>query len=107
MDITTGVVIIGVLVGAYFAFRTNDVAIPSIVVPSTETADAVVLVGAQVASTARDLRDLNRAVEKFSDVFATPAFASLQDFTISVDPEAVGRTNPFVPTDWKLIQKSK
>lgn len=106
MDIVTGAIIVGVLVGAYFVFRKKD-ATPVATVSASETADQVVAVGTQVASTIRDLKDLNRSVEKFAAVFSTPAFTGLQDFSATVAPEAVGRPNPFLPTDWKLRQKAK
>lgn len=107
MDILTGLVIAGVLVVGYFAFRKTNVAVSDVVVSSTETADQVISAGAQVSETIKNLQDLKNAVQKSSAVFATPAFTSLQDFTVEIPSEAVGRTNPFIPTAWKLSQKSK
>jgi hypothetical protein len=31
-------------------------------------------------------------------VFGDPRFASLQDFTVTLIPQSIGRTNPFLPT---------
>ena len=107
MDILTGLVIAGVFVVGYFAFRKSDVAVSDIVAPATETADQVLSAGAQVSETIKNLKDLKSSVEKSSAVFATPAFTSLQDFTVEIPAEAVGRANPFIPTAWKLSQKSK
>lgn len=107
MDITTGLLIAGVLVVGYFAFKKNDVSVQNIIVPTTETADQVLAVGAQVSGTVQNLKDLKNAVEQSSAVFATPAFTNLQDFTTAIPSEPVGRANPFVPTTWKLSQKSK
>jgi uncharacterized membrane protein YeiB len=109
IDVVTGIVILGVLVVGYFAFRKTSptTTIPDIVVPSTETADQVVTVGMQVSGTVKDLKDLNNSVQQFAAVFGTQAFSNLQDFSAQVPPEPVGRANPFLPTDWKLSQKSK
>lgn len=107
IDIVTGLVLAGVLIAAYFAFSSSKTIIPGIVKSSTATADKVVTTGAEVADTVQNLKDLNRSVAKFSAVFELPAFASLQDFSVDIVPEAVGRSNPFLPTDWKLAQKAK
>jgi hypothetical protein len=106
MDVITGVIVAGVFVVGYFAFKKNDVAPADILTLPTDIADQVVAVGSKVDGTIRDLKDLNRSVEKFSAVFKTPAFTSLQDFSATIAPETIGRPNPFLPTDWKLMQKT-
>lgn len=107
IDIITGAVVIGVIVVGYFAFKSNQPVISDGIIggPSAGIADQVVVVGAQVAGTVRDLSDLRQAVEQSVTVFNLPAFSSLQDFSAQVTPEPVGRPNPFLPTDWKLRQQ--
>lgn len=107
MDAITAAVVLGVLVVGYFVFRSSDVTVAGIVVPKTELADQVIVVGSQIDATVASLKNLQNAVETSSAVFSASAFASLQDFSSPIAPEAVGRPDPFVPTTWKLSQKSK
>lgn len=104
MDVVTGIIVVAVLVIGYYVFVKKDTVSQSIIESPTAAADQVVLVGSQIASTARSLKDLRSSVEKTAAVFSIPAFASLQDFSVEVLPEPIGRPNPFVPTDWKLKQ---
>ena len=107
-NIITVLIILAVFVVGYFSFVKQDTtAGPSVAAPSSsETADQVVLANSQVDVTIKSLRDLNNAVEK-SMVLDTPAFTALQDLSVPVTQEPVGgRSDPFVPTAWKLSQTS-
>ena len=104
MDVITGIIIVAVLVIGYYVFVKKDTTSQGIIESTTAAADQVVLVGSQIANTVRSLKDLRSSVEKTSAVFIMPAFASLQDFSVEVLSEPIGRANPFVPTDWKLRQ---
>lgn len=104
MDVITGIIIVAVLVIGYYVFVKKDTTSQGIIESPTAAADQVVLVGSQIANTVRSLKDLRSSVEKTSAVFSMPAFASLQDFSVEVLSEPIGRANPFVPTDWKLRQ---
>lgn len=107
IDLITASVVVAVLVIGYYVFFKKNTVSQVVVGSSTEVADQVVLVGSQIANTARSLRDLRSSVEKTSAVLSTPAFTSLQDFSVEVSPEPIGRANPFLPTDWKIVQLSK
>lgn len=107
IDVVTGIIVVAVLYFGYNTFFKKDTVSQSIAASPAEAADQVVLVGSQIANTARSLKELRSSVEKTSAVFSMPAFASLQDFSVEVSPEPIGRANPFVPTDWKLRQLSQ
>lgn len=107
MDAMTLLIVVAVLVVGYFAFRSNEVTVSGIVVPKTELANQVILARTQIDTTVQNLKNLQLSVASSSVVFETPAFTSLKDFSVQIPPEAVGRPDPFVPTAWKLSQKSK
>lgn len=62
----------------------------------------VVKTGAEVANTITELRVLKSAVMETTQLFNSNAFSNLRDFSAPVPHEAIGRENPFVPTEWKL-----
>ncbi|MFZ2303780.1 MAG: hypothetical protein WAV98_03275 [Minisyncoccia bacterium] len=106
VNIFTGIVVTGVIVVGYFVFvKKNTVVIEniaSVAVIAEETAS----IGVEIDATVRDLKDLSRAVASSKVIFDLPAFKNLQNFSIAVPTEAIGRTNPFVPTIWKLKMKT-
>ena len=106
-DGLTIAVVIGVFIAGYYAFKGADVTESGVVTQKTEIADQVVQAGVEVDNTIRNLKNLQDSVAASSVVFATPSFMSLQDLSTKISPEKVGRLDPFVPTSWKLAQKSK
>lgn len=104
VSIITGVVVIGAAAALYYIF-TNKGQPQSPVVEATSVgniASETVLMGADIESTVKDLDNLKRAVESATIIFGTPAFQSLQDFSVVVPGQPIGRQNPFVLTSWKL-----
>lgn len=109
VNIMTAVVVIGVLVAGYFVFIKKDTAITSSVTSITSVAriaEETASIGAEIDYTVKDLKDLTRAVASSTVIFDLPEFQKLQDFSVTVPAETVGRDNPFIPTAWKLKMKA-
>lgn len=101
MNIITVTVVVALLVVGYFVFLkkgTPAISDTSIALVAQETSS----LGIDIDSTIRSLKNLSRAVESATIIFDLPAFKNLQDFSVKVPSEGVGRPNPFVPADWKL-----
>ncbi len=106
-NIAIGSVLIGVLIITYFVFKkvtqVNTSSDGAVVVDSVQTADVV---EAKVIRTVRELNDLKSAVEINAAVFSSTAFRVLEDFSVVVPTELVGRENPFVITEWRIKIKA-
>ncbi|MGB2580344.1 MAG: hypothetical protein WBC83_01485 [Minisyncoccia bacterium] len=101
-------VILGVVVTGYRSFTggsTEDIATYDISIVS-QVAEETRLIGAEIARTVGELRGLDSALESSVSIFDLPAFRSLQDFSVTISEEPVGRDNPFVPTLWKAQMKA-
>ncbi|MCK9345262.1 MAG: hypothetical protein M0P64_04080 [Candidatus Pacebacteria bacterium] len=105
VNIITGAVVLGVIVSAYFVFVKRDISVVGEVATSVadvaKIAEETAMIGTEIDFTVRDLSNLARAVESSNVIFDLPAFKTLQDFTVPIRGESVGRTNPFLPTAWK------
>lgn len=103
VNIITGVVVIGVLTAGYFVFtgQSQVPAVTSAITSVGQVASETASIGNEIESTVRDLEDLQNAVASSAILFSTPAFQNLQDFTAAVPFESIGRTNPFLVTNWK------
>lgn len=109
VNILTVAIALGVLIAGYIVFIKKDSAgtsstpsAPSVAKIAEETA----FIGTEIDYTLRDLGDLERAVASSSIIFDLPAFKNLQDFTITVPSEAIGRPNPFIVPDWKIKMRA-
>lgn len=101
-------VIVGVVVTGYRSFtgsKTENITTPEVSVVG-QVADETRLIGAEIDRTVRELRGLGSALESSVAIFDLPAFTNLQDFSVSISEEPVGRDNPFVPTTWKARMKA-
>lgn len=108
VNIATGAIVVGIIFAGYLVFKSKQPVVVSDVVnvsPATNAAETVVI-GTEIARTVRGLQDLKSSVESSATVFNMPAFKNLQDFSVAVMPEAIGRIDPFVPTDWKIRSKA-
>lgn len=103
INIAIGAFVVAVVVGGYFVFIKQDQASSSIsnVTSVTNTASKTLLIGADIEATIRDLDNLKRAVESATMTFSSASFQNLQDFSVTIPVQAVGRTNPFLITSWK------
>lgn len=100
-------VIVGVVVTGYRSFtggKTEDTTTPDMSVVG-QVAEETRLIGAEIDRTVSELRGLDNALESSVAIFDLPAFTNLQDFSVPISGEPVGRDNPFVPTLWKLQMK--
>lgn len=107
MNIVTGVLVLGALAIGYFVFikkKTETVA-PEAAAPALGVAQTVA-VSSEISRTKTELSELKKSVAASVEVFSSREFRSLQDFSIQVPEEPIGRENPFVPTDWKLKMKA-
>ncbi len=106
-NIVVGSIIVGVLIAAYFLFvkdtPVDTLSGGAVAVDSVSTADVV---QAKVTRTVSELKDLKSALASAIAIFTTPVFGSLENFSVSVPAEQVGRVNPFVITEWKIKIKA-
>lgn len=108
MNIATGVFVIAVIATGYFVFFKKETA-P--IAPTTGASTALgvaqtIAVSTDIARTKTELSELKKTVTDSIEVFSSREFRSLQDFTVGVPEEPIGRPNPFVPTDWKIKIKA-
>lgn len=105
----TVLVVGGVLVSIYIVFFKKDTSITTTVATVASVAkiaEETAQIGTQIDYTVNDLGDLASAVASSKVIFDLPAFKNLQDFSVEVPPQSVGRQNPFVPTSWKAAMKA-
>lgn len=109
VNVLTAAVVGGVLAVGYFVFIKKDTAVTSTgaSAPSVATiAEETTFIGAEIDSSVQDLKGLERAVASSTVIFDLPAFKNLQDFSVAIPAEAIGRPNPFIPAAWKLKLKT-
>lgn len=102
VNILTGIVVVGLLGAGYFVFFKGSGTPLASVTVSSDTVLETVTIGSEIDQTVRDLTALKQAVSVSKDIFSTPAFKNLKDFSASVPSEPIRRENPFLPTDWKV-----
>lgn len=85
-------------VGVYYMISSQSVNTDSNLLVSSSTASGNTAAGAQV-DTRKIIQQLNqlREIDMDTDIFNTPTFLSLQDPTIELRSQPIGRENPFVP----------
>lgn len=110
INILTAAVVVGVAVAGYFVFmKTDTTSITGVAAPATSVAvvaEETTAIGNEIDSTVRNLGDLERAVASSKVIFDLPAFKNLEDFSVEIPGDTVGRVNPFVPTVWKIKMKA-
>ncbi|MEK7579417.1 MAG: hypothetical protein AAB460_02730 [Patescibacteria group bacterium] len=91
--IKKGIIVLVILILLFVAYKffvQKDEA-PAL---STETSENLPAeAGGDLLSLLLELRSLTLGGKVLSD----PAFATLEDFTVSIPPEPIGRRNPFAP----------
>lgn len=108
VNIFTAVIIVGVFVAGYFVFIKKDGVVTGAVTSVStvaRVAEETATIGVEIDSTVRDLKDLSRAVASSTIIFELPEFRNLENFSVTIPTETIGRDNPFVPTIWKLRMK--
>ena len=106
VNIFTGAVVVGVFVVGYFVFFKKDNEIVTSVASVARIAEQTASIGVEIDATVKDLRELSDAVSRSKVFFEMPTFSSLENFSVAVPREEIGRENPFVPTAWKLKMKA-
>ncbi|MHB1118300.1 MAG: hypothetical protein ACYCZ7_02140 [Minisyncoccota bacterium] len=111
MNIATGLLVLGVITLAYFMLikkspRTTSTTNPGTSALALEVAQTIAVSG-DISRTKIELSELKKAVASSIEVFNSREFKSLEDFSVEVSEEPIGRDNPFVPTDWKLKIKTQ
>lgn len=106
VNIVTAVIALGVLIVGYFVFLKKETPVADSIVSAVTIAEETASIGAEIDETIRGLGDLERAVASATVIFDLPAFKNLQDFSVTIPTDVVGRQNPFVPTAWKLKMKT-
>lgn len=105
VNIFTGVVVVGVFVAGYFVFFKKDSEIVTPTISVARVAEQTAFISVEIDATVNDLRELSNAVAKSKVFFDLPAFSNLENFSVTVPKEEIGRENPFLPTAWKLKMK--
>lgn len=106
VNIFTGAIIVGVFVAGYLVFfKKNDETVTS-VASVARIAEQTASIGVEIDATLKDLKELSDAVSRSKVFFDMPSFRNLENFTVAVPKEEIGRDNPFLPTVWKLKMKS-
>lgn len=104
MNIVTGALVLIVVIVGYFVFVRNKEVVSEIVAPS-EVTDETIMVGTEINKTFKDLDELKVAVEHTREMLDLPEFKTLNDFSVAIPVEKVGRVNPFIPASWKAVKK--
>ncbi|HAS84944.1 MAG TPA: hypothetical protein DCS23_02650 [Candidatus Yonathbacteria bacterium] len=107
VNIFTGAVIVGVFVAGYFIIFKKDTEVVTSVQSIARIAEQTASIGIEIDATVKDLAELSDAISRSKVFFDMPAFSNLENFTVAVPSEGVGRTNPFLPTAWKLKMKEQ
>jgi len=92
--IITGVVIV-LLFAAYSALSPSGAEPQGTLVARSAQVSANFQAGKEILALLVDLK----SIRLDGSLFADPVFQSLEDFSIPIEPEPRGRTNPFAPVD--------
>lgn len=106
VNIFTGAVIVGVFIVGYFVIFKKDTEVVTSVASVARIAEQTASIGVEIDATLKDLRELTDAVSRSKVFFDMPAFSNLENFTVVVPKEEIGRDNPFLPTVWKIKMKA-
>jgi hypothetical protein len=106
VNILTVAIVVGAVVVGYFVFTKQAAPVGGDTTSVAQIAAETASIGAEIDNTVRDLQDLKNAVESSRIVFELPEFKNLENFSVSIPSESIGRVNPFVPTAWKLKMKA-
>lgn len=106
LNIITGSVVVGLFVTGYFVFVKKEPVVDTTVASVVDIAQQTTVIVSQIDSTIKELGELESAVESSTAIFEDAAFKNLQDYSVKIPEETIGRDNPFVPTAWKVKLKA-
>ncbi len=102
-NIVTSIIVVGLLVIIYFVLKKDTPTdTPIVNGASTDTVTNANVIDIRVARSVKELSDLKSAVVNTAALFSTAAFRGLEDFSVVIPTEPVGRENPFIKTEWKI-----
>jgi hypothetical protein len=88
-----GIIIVVVLAGGWYFYSKGSSGSSTSQLISSTPNNANAAVGASVLNVLNSVS----SIKIDASFFATPAYQSLVDYSITVPPQAVGRPNPFAP----------
>lgn len=93
--------ILGIGFGGYvFATQPSTTTAQGLLTTTTPGSEVTGVAGRQVISLLNQLNVINFD----TSLFKNPVYQSLQDFTVDVGAQGVGRANPFLPTGGTVIK---
>lgn len=101
MDIITWAGIISVFVVGYLVFKPKSQIASPVVDPAVAIAARTEAIGADIGRAVAGMKELTQAVNDSLSIFDEPIFQKLEDFSLTLTPETVGRDNPFEQAAWK------
>ncbi|HUO55947.1 MAG TPA: hypothetical protein VMU27_00715 [Candidatus Paceibacterota bacterium] len=86
--IVIAAIVLVIIVGAWYGLTSSSTPTPTLSTTTESSPDDQAVVSALLQL---------QAISLSNQIFSNPAFQSLQDYTVQVVPEPVGRTDPFAP----------
>ncbi len=102
VNITIVVVVAGVFFVAYtFFVKEKNISVDGSI-DSANNENQALIVGTEISSTLKELRDLQLSITASKNIFGMSVFKSLHDFSVAIPKEDIKRENPFLPPVWKV-----
>lgn len=102
VNIAIVVVVAGIFFAAYMFFvKEKNISLDGVVAPDNNENQAI-LIGTEISSTLKELRDLELSISASKNIFGMSVFKSLHDFSVTIPKEEIKRENPFLPPQWKV-----
>lgn len=102
-NIITLVIIIGIIIGGVWWYRTKYMPNDSDSGSSTMAVANASKVGQKTLALLNQLNTLNLDASIFTD----PAYTGLQDYSVSIPEQNAGRLNPFAPLPFSISSSAK
>lgn len=94
-------------VAGYFLFVKNDALRAALDGADNTAITKTVEAANDVTKTIAQVDELKDSMKETNALLSSFPFAKLFDFSIVVPEEAIGRPNPFTPTEWKIKALAK
>ena len=102
VNITIVVVVAGVFFVAYtFFVKEKNISVDGSI-DSANNENQALIVGTEISSTLKELRDLQLSITASKNIFGMSVFKSLHDFSVAIPKEDIKRENQFLPPVWKV-----
>ena len=99
INISAGVIIFGILFTIYNIFtKDKKEIIPKVATSNKETTEqAVVRISEEIQHTLKILSGLKELTASSAIIFDLPEFKNLNDLSVEIPDQPLGRENPFIP----------